>query len=384
VIDVTRKARRRRSRSFEQGRLAPHSPAALADPSIPQPTIRVMAYGPDGCVERDAVALSEIDDLVKASSVIWVDVAGLGDPALVRGIAAQFKLHELAVDDVLHVSQRPKVEQYGDVIYLVLRMTEWVESLETEQVSIFLGPKWVLTFQEDRPGDCFDPVRQKLRTGRGSLRGAGADFLAHALVDAVIDSQFPVLEAIGERLEDLEDSILEKPSQATAHRIQQLKRQLLVMRRIAWPTRDALSALYRDPSSLVSPEARILLRDCHDHSVQIMDLVESFREVSSGLMELYLSSVSNRMNEIMKVLTIIATIFMPLSFIAGVYGMNFHWDPVEAPTNMPELHWRYGYLFALAIMAATAGCLVGYFAVKGWLTSREEPEDAGSLPERSS
>jgi magnesium transporter len=373
---VSRRERRRSDRRYDEAIVGPPIEPPPLEPGLlecPQPSIRVIAYGPESAVEKDNVALGEIPELVKTHAVTWIDVAGLGDPDLVRRLAAMFNLHDLAVEDVLHASQRPKLEPYPDSLYLVLRMAEWVETLETEQLSLFLGKNWVLTFQEDRPGDCFDDLRARIRSGKGMLRRTGADHLVHALVDAVIDSNFPILEEIGERLEDLEGRILDQPSEQSAEEILRLKRELLLMRRIAWPTRDALGALHRDPSPLVGAEARILLRDCHDHAVQIMDLVETFREIASGLMELYLSSVSNRMNEIMKVLTIIATIFMPLSFIAGVYGMNFVYDPVRAPTNMPELHWPHGYVFSLGLMAMTAGGLLWYFKRRGWLGGRSVP-----------
>jgi magnesium transporter len=297
-----------------------------------------------------------------------VDVAGLGSPELVQQVSAVFALHGLAIEDVLHANQRPKLEPYDGYLYLVLRMISYDGALDTEQLSLFLGKGFVLTFQEDRPGDCFGAVRDKLRGGTSSLRLRGADSLLHALVDSVVDSQFPVLEAIGDRLEDLEQEILQDPETAGASRIQAVKRDLLQIRRIAWPTRDALGALYRDETPLVAPETRPYLRDVHDHAVQVMDLVETYREVSSGMMEVYLSSVSNRLNEVMKVLTIIATIFIPLSFIASVYGMNF--DTARSRWNMPELEWRYGYPFSLALMALVAGAFLWQFWRRGWLGGR--------------
>lgn len=380
---MSRRARRRRSRAFERGRITPDP--QQGNDLLPQPSMRVMAYTANECLVKEGCSVAELPAIMSAHDVTWVDVAGLGHPDLVRSIAGVFGLHQLAIDDVLHVNQRPKIEPYADSLYVVLRMAEWVEGLETEQVSLFLGRNWVLTFQE-RPGDCFDPVRERLTGGARSLRSGGADHLAHALIDAVIDSHFPVLEIVGERLEDLEAEVLDRPSREITRAIQSVKRDLLVLRRIAWPTRDAMAALHRDPSVLVGAEARLLLRDCHDHAVQIMDLVETFRELCAGIMELYRSSVSHRMNEIMKVLTIIATLFMPLSFIAGVYGMNFQWHPVDAPSNMPELQWRHGYLMALGIMGATAAGLIGYFFAQGWLSSdRDAPRrDRAAGPEGDS
>ncbi len=341
------------------------------------PTVHVFAFGPEGVHEQADVSLADIKGLRERWPVVWVDAAGLGDPDLIRRLAESFGVHALAIEDILHVRQRPKLEPYSDHLYLVLRMAEWTGTLETEQISLFLGPGWVLTFQEDRPGDCFGPVRERLRNPERLLRTRGADHLAHALIDSVVDSLFPALEAIGERIEEVESMVLERPDPSAAHDVQAIRRDLLLLRRVAWPAREALAALQRDPSPLISADARLQLRDCHDHAVQIVDLVETLRDVASGLMDVYLSSVSNRMNEVMKVLTIIATVFMPLSFITGLYGMNF--DRGASRWNMPELHWRFGYPFALTLMAGTTLGLLYYFWRRGWLggARRATRGDAG-------
>jgi magnesium transporter len=237
------------------------------------------------------------------------------------------------------------------------------EKLASEQISIIFGPNYVLTLQEV-PGDSFDPVRERIRHGKGRIRGRGSDYLAYALIDALTDEFFPVLEHFGERVEALEDALLERPGPATLHEIHDIKRELLALRRAAWPERELLNAMMRNDSELITADTKIYLRDCYDHVVQAMDMIETYRELASGMLDVYLSSVSNRMNEVMKVLTIIATIFIPLTFIAGIYGMNF--DPDRSPLNMPELRWYYGYPFSLALMAVVALALVYYFRRKGW------------------
>jgi magnesium transporter len=251
--------------------------------------------------------------------------------------------------------------------------------LATEQLSLFLGQGFVVTFQE-RVGDCFDPVRARLRKG-GPIRTRGPDYLTYALIDALVDSWFPVLEQHGERLEDLEDEILVHPARRTIARIHELRRDLMALRRAVWPLRDALGALCRDPTPLIAGETRTYLRDCYDHAVQIIDLLESGRELSADLTDAYLSNINNRMNEIMKVLAVIATIFLPLSFIASVYGMNFHTD--KSPWNMPELAWRFGYPFALGLMVLTVIGMLFFFWRRGWLRSEmsSEQERSGARAE---
>jgi magnesium transporter len=247
-------------------------------------------------------------------------------------------------------------------------MTTLTTELETEQLSIVLGSDYVLTFQET-PGDCFDPVRLRLRLNRGKLRTSGPDYLSYALLDAVIDNYFPVLEKYGERLQQMEDAIIGRPHPAMVREIHAVKRDLLAVRRAVWPLREAVNSLVRDQSPRFTSETRLYLRDCYDHVMQILEVVETYRDVSTALMETYLSSISNRMNEIMKVLTIISTIFMPLSFVAGVYGMNF--------THMPELDWWLGYPLALAIMGLIAFALLYFFWRKGWLGALSpNPEEA--------
>lgn len=352
-----------------------------ADPEAPPPRITVIAYGRDELTEREVERAEELEGLVGRHPVTWVNVDGLGDTAVLQVIGRTFGLHPLALEDVVNVFQRAKLEHFGEHLFFVGRMVHRQEHLDSEQLSMFLGDDFLLTFQE-RPGDCFEPVRERLRSGRETIRAKGPDYLAYALVDALIDSFFPVLEVYGELLGDLEAEVLGRPHPDTAPRIQEAKRDLLALRRAAWPHREAVNQLWRDDTPLIQDATRVYLRDCYDHVVQLMDLVENYREMGSGLMDLYLSMLSNRMNDVMKVLTIIATVFIPLGFIAGVYGMNF--DPEVSPWNMPELGWAWGYPYALGLMAAVAAMMVWYFHRKGWIgaaASRSELDDgAGANP----
>jgi len=252
----------------------------------------------------------------------------------------------------------------SDHLFIVVRTMENHDPIVSEQISMFLGPKYVVTLQE-RPGDDWNPVRERLRQKLGRIRKSGADYLAYALIDAVIDSYFPVLDALGDRVEQLDDELSRNPRQPMMSQVHDVRVALHVLRRSIWPHREALSALTREHLDLITDETRIHLRDCYDHTIQIMDLVENDRDLCSDLRDFYLTAVSNRMNEIMKVLTVIATLFMPLSFVAGIWGMNF--DPHASPWNMPELRWRFGYPMALAVMAAVAAGMLYFFYRRGWL-----------------
>jgi magnesium transporter len=323
-----------------------------------------MSYGPGDLLEEQLVGVEEIPGLLGARPVTWVNVDGLGDTQVLRSLGETFGLHRLALEDVVNVHQRAKVEPYEGEVFIVTRMAALGDRFSTEQLSLFLGPGFVLTFQE-RQGDCFEPVRQRIRTGRGRLRAAGPDYLAYALLDAVMDHYFPVLERYSDCLDELEQMVLSDPSDRVLARVMEAKRDLLALRRAVWPHREAFNALVREPLDLVEEETRTYFRDCYDHTVQIIDVMETYRELASGLMDIYLSSLSNRMNEVMKVLTIIATIFIPLSFVAGLYGMNF--DPDISPWNMPELSWYWGYPIALGSMGLVAFGMLLYFRRKGWL-----------------
>jgi magnesium transporter len=336
----------------------------VADPAAGSPTISVIAYGPDGMHEHDNCSVTDIDAMRSRGRVLWVNVTGLRDVALIQAVGEHFGLHGLALEDVINVHQRPKTEAYDDHLFLVTLMPAADRPERTEQLSLFLGQDYLLTFQE-RPGDSFDAVRDRLRRGKGRVRSAGADYLAYSLLDAVIDSFFPVLEGLGEELEGLEAEVLRTPDSSVVSDLHGLKRDLLSVRRAIWPQREMLNALIRGESELIGEVTSLYLRDCYDHTIQLMDIVETYREIASGLVDVYLSNVSARLNEIMKVLTVIATIFIPLGFIASVYGMNF--DRAVSAWNMPELGWRFGYPFSLLLMVGTAAGLLLFFRRKGWL-----------------
>ncbi|HJL15995.1 MAG TPA: magnesium/cobalt transporter CorA [Sandaracinaceae bacterium LLY-WYZ-13_1] len=358
-----RKRRRRRNTHGPVG--AP--PGSLTVQEDAQPTrASVIAYDESEITEHVVEKLDDVGGALERWRVTWLDVVGLADLDTVRGTGRLFDLHPLALEDVVHPHQRAKVEDYPSGVFLVLRMpsVDDDDGLELEQVSVFFGESYVVTFQEHE-GDCFEPIRNRLRQRRGRLRKNGADYLAYALLDAVIDAYFPAVEAYGERLEDLEDRILEDPREKHVSELHAVKRDLAGIRRAVWPLREAVNLMLRDENPLLTADTRLYLRDAYDHTIQLVELVESHREIASGLLDVYLSSVSNRMNEVMKVLTIIATIFIPLSFVAGLYGMNF--DPQASPYNMPELGWRYGYPAALGVMLSIALGMLWFFRRKRWL-----------------
>ncbi|MFM7427129.1 MAG: magnesium/cobalt transporter CorA [Elainella sp.] len=332
------------------------------------PTIFLIDYSENNAVR---IKIDEPEDCVPyldKESVSWVDVQGLGNEEILRRIGHVFALHPLVLEDVVNVPQRPKVDEFEEQVLFIARMVTPRETARggfvAEQVSLILGQHYLLTVQEEPDFDCFGPVRDRIRMAKGSIRQHQADYLAYALIDAIIDGFFPVLEDYGELLEELEDEVVENPTRQSLEKIHRIKRELLSLRRAIWPQRDAINSLIRDGNALISDEVRVYLRDCYDHTVQVIDMVETYREVASSLMDVYVSSVGNRMNEVMKFLTIVSTIFIPLTFIAGVYGMNFDTD--ASPLNMPELEWYWGYPLCLAVMALIALSLVLYFRRKGW------------------
>jgi len=337
------------------------------DPDAPAPVIVLIDYSEDKAIRQELETPEECTAYLDTESVSWVDVKGLGSEEVLQRLGNVFNLHPLVLEDVVNVPQRPKVEEHGDQLLIIARMVTLHEddkSFESEQVSLILGKHYLLTVQEEPRYDCFGPIRERIRTAKGAIRKSGPDYLAYALIDSIIDGFFPVLEAYGEQLEDLEDEVVANPNRTTLQKIHDIKRELLTLRRAIWPQRDAINALIRDGSDLLSSEVLVYLRDCYDHAIQVLDMVETYREVASSLMDVYLSSVGNRMNEIMKFLTVISAIFIPLTFIAGVYGMNFNTE--KSPFNMPELNWYFGYPLCLGFMAAIALSLVYVFWTKGW------------------
>ncbi len=327
------------------------------------PTIHVIKYTEETLVEKTLNNARDVADFVTDDGVTWVNVEGLGDIEVLHRLGEIFGLHQLALEDMLNVPQRAKVEEYAEHLFIVLQMVTLREHVESEPLCMFLGRHFVLTFQE-RPGDCLDPVRERLRKDRGHIRKAGADYLAYALIDAVVDAYFPIVDACGERIEWLDDRVSANHWPHFMHEIHEVRGNLMTLRRSIRPLRDALVLLMPDPHSLISENTQFYLRDCYDHTIQLIELLDTYRELCSDLREFYMSTINNRMNEIIKVLTIIATIFIPLSFIAGIYGMNFN---TRFPGNMPELNWPFGYVFALSLMGGVALGLLVFIWRKGWL-----------------
>jgi magnesium transporter len=330
------------------------------------PLIRVFEYTASQVKEHHVRSADQVRGLLREDAKFWIDVQGVGDERLLKGLAEIFHIHPLALEDVVNVPSRPKAEPHEHHLLIITRMATPAGKgrIATEQVSIFVGANYVLTFQQDLPGDVFDPVRERLRNAGGAMRAAGPDYLAYAIWDAIIDGYFPVFEEFGEHLEDLEIRAVQAPATQLLAEIHDVKRYLLDIRRSLWPQREAINSILRDCPKFMTETVRLHLRDCYDHCVQLLDVVETYRELASGLMDIYLSSLSNRQNEIMKVLTIMASIFIPLTFLVGVYGMNFDY--------MPELHERWAYPVLWVLMLLICLGMVVYFRRKGWI-SRAAP-----------
>ncbi len=345
-------------------------PGTLRIDEDAQPTtLYLIDYSEHEIMETDLATPEDCIPYLDKVSVSWVDVRGLGSEKVLHSLGKVFTLHPLVLEDVVNVPQRPKIEPYIDQLVLITRMIlPDKEGFRTEQVSFILGQYYLLTVQEDI-GDCFDVVRRRLQANVGVIRRQQADYLAYVLLDALIDGFFPVLEQYGEQIQQLEDEVLQNPSREIVQQVYQLKRNLLTLRRAIWPLRDAINTLIRDEHPLISAEVRVYLRDCYDHTIQVLDMVETYRELAASLMDVYLSAVSNRMNEVMKTLTIISTIFIPLTFVVGVYGMNFD----NSPLNMPELHWYWGYPTVWGFMIILAVGLVYYFWKRGWFENWAQP-----------
>jgi magnesium transporter len=290
-----------------------------------------------------------------------------------RALGQKYHLHPLTLEDVMNLGQRPKAEIYGEQTFLVAQMLYTSadrEDLMGEQVSLFIAGNLLISIQEENDHDVFEPVRQRIRAGGGFIRTMRADYLGYALLDSIVDHYFPVLERLGEALEEMESEVLSSPTRGIVGNVHNLRRTLLQVRRFVWPMRDLVSSMLHSDCPTIRPETKVFLRDLYDHAVQIMDLVESYRDLTTSLFEMYLSSVSLRTNEIMRVLTVISSIFIPLTFIVGVYGMNFETATATgeaAPTNMPELHWKYGYLGIWAVMLVIAIAQLVLFKRKNWL-----------------
>jgi magnesium transporter len=342
--------------------------APLSAPNDVKPVIELIEYNRDTERATKLTQIEQVFDCRDNDLVSWVNIGGLGDTPMFERLAKHFHIHPLAIEDVFHTNQRPKVEDYPGHLFIVTQMVyndDKSGEICAEQVSMFLGKNVLISIQEEPDQDVFEPVRHRILGGNEEMRGSGADHLAYALLDAVTDHFFPLLESVGESLEDLETELLAKPTKRSVEKLHHLKRTLLLLRRVAWPQRELVNALQRDQTGLITPATKVYLRDCYDHLVQIMDIIENYREMASSLMDIYLSAISIRTNDIMRVLTVITVIFIPLTFIAGVYGMNF--DPNAGPLSMPELKKPYGYVICVSIMAFIALGQLFVFWKKGWL-----------------
>lgn len=323
--------------------------------------IGLLNYGPAHLEERSLASAAECRPYRDGPGVTWVNLDGIHQLGILEQLGADFGLHPLVLEDIVNTTHRPKMEAFDDYLFLVLKMPHYdpvTASVNTEQVCLILSRNHVLSFQEQQ-GDVFDGVRQRLRGNKGRLRTMGADYLAYVLIDAIVDSYYIIMESLGEEIEHLEEIIMDRPTPDIQSRIHHFKREMILLRKAVWPLRELISGLQREESSLIAPATGVFLRDVYDHSVQIIDTVETLRDVLSGLLDLYMSNISNRMNEVMKVLTIIATIFIPLTFIAGIYGMNFEY--------MPELHWRWSYPLLWLLMLTLACGMFKFFRRKHWL-----------------
>jgi magnesium transporter len=320
--------------------------------------IHVMDYRGPRVEERDVTDVEELARYLSTDTVTWIEIEGHGDEAALRRIGEIFQIHPLALADVVNTPQRPKAEIYENHDFLVCRMAQLNgREIETEQVSLVIGPHWVITFQAGQR-DVFDPVRERIRS-HSLICQMEADFLAYSLLDTLIDGYFPIVEKLGDELEEVEERVVAGKIERNAGAIHVIRRQLLQFHRILWQQRDAINSLLRGESRFISPAIRVYLRDAHDHAVQVLDLVEAFREMAVSLMEVHLSSISNRLNEVMRVLTVISTIFIPLTFLVGVYGMNFDY--------MPELRWRWAYPALWVAMIALAAVMFAVFRRRGWI-----------------
>jgi len=341
--------------------LPPGALVHIGDKKTEKVKISVMDYNIGKFNEKEVKKAEECFPFKRKPSVTWINVDGLHEVDVIEKLGNCFEIHPLVLEDILNTDQRPKMEGFEKYFFIVLKMlliNEKTHQIHSEQVSLIIGHNFVISFQETI-GDVFDAVRERIRTGKGRIRKMGADYLAYSLIDAIVDNYFSILETIGEKLERMEENLVSNPSPEVLQQIYNLKRDMIYLRKSVWPLREVINNFLREESKLIKKTTHVYLRDLYDHTIQVIDTIETFRDTVSGMLDIYMSSISNKMNEVMKVLTIFAAIFIPLTFIAGVYGMNFE--------NMPEIGWQYGYLTILIIMLIVGMTLVGFFKHKKWL-----------------
>ncbi len=350
----------RNKRHSKKAGLPPGTLIFTGEQKTEKPRISIIDYDAVNFSEKQIERIEDCFALKDKPTVSWINVDGLHNVEIIEKLGGAFGLHPLLLEDVLNTAQRPKFEDFDGFVFVVLKMLSFDDgrqAIESEQVSIVAGENFVVSFQE-RPGDVFDNIRERVRKAKGRIRGAGADYLMYAMLDAVVDSYFVILEKLGEKIEAIEEQLVKNPTNRTLGQIHYLKREMIALRKAIWPLREVISGLERSESTLIKQTTEIYLRDLYDHTIQVIDTVESFRDMVSGMIDIYLSSISNRMNAVMKVLTIIATIFIPLTFVAGIYGMNFKY--------MPELQWKAGYAMVWGVMVIIVGIMIYYFKRKKW------------------
>jgi magnesium transporter len=347
------------------------APATLMVPPEYQsvkPVMSLIQYDAHMFEERSIETIDQLLPCLESEKISWINIDGLGDVELFKKLAAHFRIHQLALEDMLNLGQRPKVDEYDRQLFIVLDMVYETQKQKHEvtfgQISIVLTDHVVITVQE-RPGNVLEPVRQRLRDAAGNARFLRADYLAYTLIDCVVDQYFPIIENLGAAMDDFQQTLLDQPTRERVNELHAFRRLIARIRRAVWPHRNVLNRLMRDESGIIAGRTRPYLRDCYDNIVVMLDLLETFRDATANFMDLYLSSIGIRTNEIMRVLTLVSSIFLPLTFIAGVYGMNF--DRKTSPLNMPELGWPFGYLFALCLMLAVAATIILFFKRKKWL-----------------
>ena len=353
------KPRQAKRRSKKAG-LSPGTLVHIGEKKAEKVRITYFDYNEQSYQEKQVTNIEECFPFKESQTITWINIDGIHDVDIIEKIGKHFDLHPLILEDILNTTQRPKFEDYDSHLFIVLRMLMSAgekQLVQSEQVSIVVGHKFVLSFQES-VGDVFEPIRDRIRNSKGRVRKMDSDYLAYALLDAVVDGYFSVLETIGDTIESIEEQLAKEPTEKILRQIHSLKREMIFLRKSIWPLRELISNLQRSESGLIAESTGVFLRDVYDHTIQVVDTVESYRDIVTGMLDLYLSSISNKMNAVMKVLTVIATIFIPLTFIAGIYGMNFKY--------MPELEWRWSYAIVWLVMIVIAAGMIIYFRKKKW------------------